>query len=356
MKKTMLLAALSASLLMGTAVTAPAHAATRGARFWVIDHEDPTPANIQMGNAVEKALAADPTGMSLMDVSKCLKPGDRSCASAHDLLVRILYYDPHASVHGAPLADVSQLPEFYRTEVVMETAPEGIYQMDCERTSIGSPSGFEPFGNCVQRGFYLKKGELAYVDKTTRRVIGAEDCANPVGRRVGRVPCALIHVPQWAYDRDLHIAQFGSIDISQDICTWMLRPGETEHESPFVERCAGIRCDYSGVADYLKEEFQVAGSWGAQPGMTVISVPIACATDNAKCRVVFCKGVERYDYTDVLGVQTIDFKLSKQGVWEATIQESQVVTEQMSVMDTKGHPSDLFWHYRSGFMPDSLPK
>ncbi|HEX7651286.1 MAG TPA: hypothetical protein VF439_01030 [Candidatus Paceibacterota bacterium] len=344
MKKKVALAALALSLFAGTTIAAtPAFAAPRGARFWYADHASPVPVNVQLADAIRKSLAVDPTGMTLLDAVKCHTPHDRSCASAHDLLVRIRTNDPNASVDGVPLTDVSQLDEFFRKEVKLVKPDDGTYYMDCEMPDSSSRSGFAPRENCLQRPYYFKKGELAMVDRHTGATIGASDCANPVGRRVGRKPCGYIDYYSDDEDNDIVYGQWGTVDTLADQCTALLRAGETEYEAVDLMRCPeDLDCDLDSEGK-LRGSAWWMGSHYLQKGKNRMRVSMDCVNDAEKCHIVFCKHLK----DDTIELREIDVRagdyLRVNGEMVATIYHDEVAARKSHTI-IRGRPTKLWWH------------
>lgn len=169
-----------------------------------------------IASAVESSLAKDATGNTLIAPSKCRRDG--SCATAAAYLASFKAHDPEAG-----LTSVAQVAEFMRTRLVKDCSVTGSFQMDS--IILTKTGAARADVNGMSRS--LKKGECVYVDKVTGRVVLAEHCANPVGKRVAAArainPCQYVDftsvqetgmVVQVRDPKDVCLAMRDTIDFS----------------------------------------------------------------------------------------------------------------------------------------------
>jgi hypothetical protein len=274
----MILAVLAA-LLFGVVMAGGADAASRGKRFY-----DGLKSPAELAALVEANLAKDSSGAAMLDPARCSAP-HWSCAAPADYLKIIREFDPDATVNGEPLTRVDQLPAFFR-KLRVENAPSGEYWMACMRKATPS-SDWEPLDNCVARVFH--PGEKAWTDPDTGRVVLAQDCTNPVGKPRQKIGCADDVIYAEAGDTIL-LNQRGPTDLSHHVCTGLLRAGETEWESPYVERCAHPYCSLKVSDRYSSYPAWAEGSFVAeQSGYFIVRHPAFVAEKDSGYEFFYCR-------------------------------------------------------------------
>ena len=173
----MLLAAIV--LLLLAAVTA--HAAPVGESF-LRDVGSPQ----ELAKRIDDAVKKDSAGASLIDPKLCHKKHQKSCAKPRDYLEMFQQADPSAN-----LTEVKQVSEYLR-KLEIAPAPTGEYTISCLIPS-GKKDMYKPKLACLHR--YFKKGEKAWVDKKSGRVVLASDCTNPVEKPFVPVPVMPVALP-----------------------------------------------------------------------------------------------------------------------------------------------------------------
>lgn len=126
--------------------------------------KDPT----VLADLVDRALARDSTGHSLLDSARCKKDG--SCATAHDYFHGIQVAHP-----SAKLGDIADLPRYLRS-LAKQPAPAGEWYMS--RLLVkGEKRTYDHMA--WHRAFF--KGEDAWADVNTGEFVLAGFCENVVG-------------------------------------------------------------------------------------------------------------------------------------------------------------------------------
>jgi hypothetical protein len=134
----------------------------------------------ELADKVEKKLAQDPTGRTLIDPDQCRRSREAGCAAPINYLESFQKHDPQAG-----LTSVSELPAYMR-RLILDCNVKGVYQMDRIVYSGGSLGKTDVSG--MSRSFL--KGECAWVNPETGRPALAQNCTNPVGQRIDIV-CVL---------------------------------------------------------------------------------------------------------------------------------------------------------------------
>lgn len=159
------------------AVPSTAHASAKGYYYNATSLEE-------IASGIDVAVKKDPTGHSLIAPEKCRKDG--SCGTPAAYLASIQAHDPEAG-----LTSVTQVASFMRERLVKDCTVSGAFQMDSITLTRGVAKA-----NIDGMSRSLRKGECVYIDKLTHRVVLAEHCANPVGRRVMKAlavnPCQYV--------------------------------------------------------------------------------------------------------------------------------------------------------------------
>lgn len=337
------------ALLFGVVMASGAEAASRGKRFY--DGLD-NPA--QLALLVEANLAKDPSGASMLDPARCSAP-HWSCAAPADYLKIIRQFDPGATVNGQPLTSVDQLPAFLR-KLVVRKAPSGEYWMACMRKATPS-SDWEPLANCVARAFH--PGEHAWVDPDTGNVVLAQDCTNPVGKPRRQAGCVDDVIYAEAGDLIL-LNQRGPTDLTRNVCTGLLRAGETEWESPYIERCPHPYCSLKVSDRYSSYQAWAEGSFIAdQTGYFIVRHPAFVAEKDSGYSFFYCRKhdgqqacLRRIDWADYHSARNETFVPLHGDAMAAVIYPDQQSLDQSPNAQTREHhPSKGFWNFHLSDCP-----
>lgn len=165
------------SLAMLAQTASMAYAAPVGNPF-LRGMDNPT----ELANVVESGLRRDPSGTRQLDPAQCRRNG--SCASANDYLHTLWAYN---SGLRARVPNVAALSAYLRS-LKERDAPAGRYWMACLKATRGV---YHPVTDCLVRSFH--RGEKAWVDPVTGKVVFARDCTNLVGRPdAPRPPCYIV--------------------------------------------------------------------------------------------------------------------------------------------------------------------
>jgi len=264
-----------AALLFGAVSTSVVWAAPVGKPFMkgMVNPSD-------LANRIEVALVRDPKGVKLLDPDFCKKSG--SCASPKDYLEMFQMSDPKAG-----LMTIAQVPAFLRS-LKIEDAPSGEYWLACLKPAGKS---YKPVLHCVSRKF--KKGEKAWVDPKTKRIVLASDCTNPVEKEIPPKVCAEIHYFTRPGDTVVRFALLGPKAVSND-CIGLRRAGEEdEFEHWWNDECKIRGCDFSEDARVVGQPVQMMGSYVPEPGEHILRLPALVTEKESLFRVVLC--LERGD-------------------------------------------------------------
>lgn len=225
-----------------------------------------TPA--ELASKMGASLAKNPRGTSIIDPERCKRDG--SCATPMNYLEMFKEADPEAH-----LTEVAQVPGFLRT-LRIEEAPPGEYWISCLK-----PSGkgtYKPVLHGLSRSF--KKGEKAWVDPKTRRVVLASDCTNPVEKPVpskeSKDACVEIHFFTKQGDTGVRFALLGPKDVPND-CVAVKRAGEEDFESLWADECADTHCDFSADVAVVGQPARLMGSYVPTPGEHILRLPALVA-------------------------------------------------------------------------------
>lgn len=319
-----------AVLLLVFGWVAQAHAEPRGKAFFK-GVENPQ----KLAVMVEQALIGDPTGKSMINTDACRKTA--SCASPADYLKTLQKSDPDAH-----LSSLSDLPSYLRS-LRMEEAPAGKYWMACLRHSRTSPTGYEPLLHCLARAF--KPGEKVWINPQTKRIVLAADCTNPVEKPevpVVKNPC--VYEPIYMKVGDsVRFKQYGPKNASSHECTALKRAGESDYESPFVERCPqDEHCDFSVPdADLGEVGFEQGSFTATVSGYQVFRLPPEFAEEKEGYIMVFC--LEREGaHSCGMDVRWFDF-VPDSGTKAATIYGD--ASQAGPAKDVRGRPTWLWWKW-----------
>lgn len=133
----------------------------------------------ELATIVERAIARDPTGKTMLDAAKCRRDG--SCAAPINYVESMRTHDPYGNW------SLENLVEKMRG-LRLDCTVTGKYQMDRIIWTSG-PLGSTDI-NGMSRAF--KRNECAWVNPETGAPVLAQDCANPVGQRID-VDCVVIN-------------------------------------------------------------------------------------------------------------------------------------------------------------------
>lgn len=263
-------------LVFVAAITAKkAHATPVGKPFL---HGVNSPA--ELANKVEASLAKDREGMSIIDPERCKRDG--SCAAPRDYFEMFKAADPES----VRLTNVAQVPAFLRT-LEVAPAPAGEYWISCLK-----PSGhgtFKPVLHCLSRSF--KKGEKAWIDPITKRIVLASDCTNPVEKPVPpKQACVEIHFFTKPGDTVVRFALLGPAAVrDNDDCLAVKRAGEPDFERWWKDLCAEIHCDFADDAKFMGQPVRHIGSYETNvPGEHVLRLPAHVAGQGSLYVTALC--------------------------------------------------------------------
>ncbi|MFA6279031.1 MAG: hypothetical protein WCS97_01855 [Candidatus Paceibacterota bacterium] len=221
-------------------------------------HGVKTPA--ELADKVQASLAKNPKGTSIIDPERCKRDG--SCASPANYFEMFKESDPEAR-----LTDVAQVPAFLK-RLEIAPAPEGEYWISCLK-----PSGkdYKPVLHCLSRPF--KKGEKAWVDPQTKRIVLASDCTNPVEKPAPKKEaCVEIHFFTKQGDSGVRFALLGPKDVKDD-CIAVKRAGEEDFEQLWADECSNVHCDFSADAAVVGQPVRIMGSYVPVPGEHILRLP-----------------------------------------------------------------------------------
>ncbi len=214
---------------------------------------------------VERSLVADPTGDTPLDPAAC---HERRPATPRDFLKAF-------NESGAHLASVQAVPAYVHS--LVKVIVRGRYRSAClaYRFAAGKLEWY-PLVNCVTRS--LHRREVMWGDPVSRRPMLLSNCANPVQGPAVRTGCVDVLIPVKKGDQ-VRIHDTGPTDIARDACTSLLRAGETEWESPFVERCPDEECTFTYADEATDAPAWGTGSWTARKdGYAIVRLPEKVAT------------------------------------------------------------------------------
>jgi|CXWL01.1.fsa_nt_gi hypothetical protein len=261
----------------------------------------------QLANIVEAALKRDPTGATMLSVAKCKKDG--SCASATNYLESFKAHDPEAN-----LKTVAEIPAYLRS-LEKDCSVSGKFQMD--RIVLANGKGRADV-NGMSRA--LRKGECAWVNKRTGRVVLAPYCANPIGRPLVAPPCAYVDFEvRDPREANVHYAVYGPYD---DVCFGyrsVAKTGEPDSAKALWLRppigCPLSPCDFSAVDRAVSLDRTRMGTIQVVPGHYQFRVSRKFAQNQANLLALcvevrdgqarqssFTNGVRPKDYRTVGGV------------------------------------------------------
>ncbi|MDQ1299972.1 MAG: hypothetical protein QG636_640 [Patescibacteria group bacterium] len=154
-----------ALLFFGWAVAGPASAGQYKGYYY--GAQSPT----EIAVLVERSLATDPTGRTMLDAAKCRRDG--SCAAPINYVESFRAHDPRGNV------TLQNLGAYLRS-LRIDCTISGRYQMD--RIIFRSGTLGQTDVNGMSRSFL--RNECAWVNPETGRPVLAQNCANPVGMEV----------------------------------------------------------------------------------------------------------------------------------------------------------------------------
>ncbi len=287
-------------------------------------------------------------GTKIINVKVCGKVGDRAFAAPVDYLGMFQIDDPDAH-----LTSVAQIPD-YLAGLAEMPVPTGKYWSACLKQSTRTVSGWKAYHQCIARSFH--KGEKAWGNKVTGRIVLMGDCTNPVSGPEKPDDCVYIyaHIPAQVYRRNiartvtgLRLKQYGPTDISADVCTGVKRAGEPDYESPFVEECPDRGCNFWAMDNYLGEHGWKTGSYEPAPGLHIFRLPRKMADRLLGYRMVFCLDLSDGTQTEYSSIVTARFYLSAGGRTVATIYVDETTANAVGTKTLDGTPTDLWWHWAS---------
>ncbi|MFA5998267.1 MAG: hypothetical protein WC814_02680 [Candidatus Paceibacterota bacterium] len=303
----------------------------------------------ELEGKIEASLAKNPKGTSMLDPERCKRDG--SCATPLNYLEALKQVDP-----GAHLTSVAQVPGFLRTLQVID-APVGEYWISCLK-----PSGrgtYRAVLHCLSRSF--KKGEKAWVDPKTNKIVFASDCTNPVEKPV-KEECVYIPFITKSVNTVVRFAAVGPADIRKDDdCLAVKAAGDTEFERWWADKCASVYCDFSAPAAVVGQRILVIGSYEPKPGEHILRLPKYFAEKGSLFVTLLCientkmtwpelpnQSASREQiaewiagHSDTIGVRWHDYRVTQSGRREARVFYTKAdVPPGLSVSQ-----SELYWHW-----------
>ncbi len=283
-----------------------------------------------LANKIQQSLYQNPKGTSMLNPARCKKDG--SCASPIHYLQALQKVNP-----GAHLTDVSQLPDFLLALKVVD-APAGEYWISCLK-----PSGqgtYQVVLHCLSRTF--KKGEKAWVDPKTNRIVFASDCTNVVEKPVPpKDGCVYIPFTTKSVNTVVRFAAVGPADISKDDdCLAVKAAGDTEFERWWVDTCASADCDFSEPASVVGQQIRVIGSYEPKPGEHVLRLPKYFAEIGSLFVTLLCVEDRVAGHSDTIGVRGHYYRVQS-GRTEARVYYSRADVPR----GLTSSQSNLYWHW-----------
>lgn len=253
-------------VLIGTApaLITPAWASPRGNAFCKAAG---SPAHL--AELVQASLDKDPSGHTPLDAAAC---HEKRPATPDNFFVMF-------NLAGANLASVRDTPGYIRS--LVPVVIHGKYRSACLAYRFDAHGKLEwyPLANCVARKLHHR--EVAWGDPVSHRPMLQSDCANPMQGPAQKSGCVDVVIPVKEGD-EVRIHNTGPTDIAKDTCTWLLRAGETEWESPFVEHCPDPDCTFTGADEATDAKAWGIGSWVAkQDGYAIVREPAKVVLENA---------------------------------------------------------------------------
>lgn len=269
----------------------------------------------QLASMIRANLARDPSGTSMLSPDRCATAGDRSCAAPIDYLEALRLADPGAIDN---LRSVHDLPA-YLDSLEIVSAPEGSYQSAWLKPSTSRKSGWMPEFGGLERRFH--RGEKAWMNPRTGKIVFMGDCTNPVGERIGRVVCAYIMLWTDQGDRSLRMAEYsknGRRLVDRDCNPAIRQVGSDQWESPWYEHCPRIDCTFEGAdieLGALGYRRIRKGSFAlGQAGWVVVRVPVLVTRQGAAWSYNFCIDSVRYGDSCGITVTPGDYYTSRVAV------------------------------------------
>ncbi len=243
----------------------------------------------RLASLIQASLEKDHSGNTPLDPV--------ACHEARPATPREIYETLRKS--EAPIVSLAQTPDYVRSLVPVTV--HGRYRSACLAYRFGAHGKIEwyPLVNCVTR--HLHHAEVMWGDPVSHKPMLQSDCANPVQGPARESGCVDVLIPVEKGD-EVRIHNTGPTDIAQYACTGLLRAGETEWESPFVEHCPDPECTFSFEDELTDAPSWGIGSWVAQKnGYAIVREPALVATQSSgDYRLWIC--VRRADGTQSCGL------------------------------------------------------
>lgn len=237
-------------------------------------HGVKTPA--ELADKVQASLTKDPSGRSIIDPERCKRDG--SCATPENYFEMFQKSDPDSHLTG-----VAQVPAFLK-KLEVAPAPAGEYWIACLKPS--GDGAYKPELHCLSR--FFKKGEKAWVNPLTKRIVLASDCTNPVEKPAPpKHACALIPFTTKVGDTVVRFDIQGPAEVKDD-CIGVKRAGEEDFERWWADECKNVHCDFSDNARFMGQKVRLIGSYIPEPGEHVLRVPASFAEKGSLYSVGLC--------------------------------------------------------------------
>lgn len=178
---------------------------------------------------------------SLAADSKGNRPVSVNHASPKQFLEMLKLSDPDAKNLNA----VADLPAYLDSLEVVD-APEGRHWMACLKPE---GKGYTAVWDCLAREFH--KGEKAWMNPVTKKIVFARDCANPVGVPDAPEEECVTQIYDLRKGDELHWAWLGDEALPDSKCTALLKAGEDEWSNLLVDECPREKCDFRRAAHDL---------------------------------------------------------------------------------------------------------
>ncbi|MGH7175049.1 MAG: hypothetical protein ACREGR_01670, partial [Minisyncoccia bacterium] len=262
----------------------------------------------------------------------------------------------HATVEGQKLERVSQIPAFLR-KLELRDPESGEYWSDCMVRSndlVQDPSGWKRHPHCARNEF--KPGEKAIVDPDTGVTVMKQGCHNTGVQKVAKAHCVddIVYAEE---GETVLLDEHGPRSTAQEACTGLKRAGETDFESPWLERCAHPYCSLRVADRYAKYPEQNAGSFYVdQSGWFIVRHPAYVAEKDSDYQYFYCRhrgrssacavGIRWFDYLQAKNPQAIGGDERA-----AVVYPSKEDLDRAGVKTLLGADSALWWDFNRADCP-----
>ncbi|MBP6860565.1 MAG: hypothetical protein KBC38_03340 [Candidatus Pacebacteria bacterium] len=259
----------------------------------------------QLADIIRANLALDSSGESMLSPERCATAGDRSCAAPIDYLEAFRLADPGAADQ---LRSVSDVPD-YLDGLVPVAAPGGRYRSAWLKPTTTRKSGWKAEFGGLERRFH--RGESAYKNPRTDKIVLMGDCTNPVGEpERPQIVCAYIMLRVDTDDRSLRVAEYsknGRRLVDRDCNPAIRQVGSDSWESPWFEHCPRFDCTFAGadrtLGGYGYQRTRKGSFALGEAGWVVLRVPVHVTENGSAYAYNFC--IDSYIYGDSCGITAV---------------------------------------------------